>query len=455
MTQPTKQRTVVRGVTLIDGTGARPVENAVVLIEENRIAAVGSPQTLAIPEDAVVIDGAGRFLLPGLIDLHVHMYSPQFTLVPPNGDLMAFAGVVCFNNLRSALQAGITTVRDVGNYKHIDLALKSAAERKLILAPRIFASGIGISMTGGHGSQSPEMNHEVDSPDEMRKAVREEIKAGADWIKLLSSHRSDFPELSQEEISAGVEETHRLGKKVAIHAANWVGVRMAARAGVDTIEHGSFVDEESANLMVEKGITLVPTLWVKNHVPRLLEKMVEKTKAEGGMDAFIDDDTTQTIIWLNRCLEQLPKTIALARSKGIAIGTGTDGVFLEQPWAVLPEEMEWMTRYGIPNMDVIVSATQVGARALGKAGEFGTVEKGKLADLIMVDRDPLQDITTFKEVNWVMKEGFVVPRSPEWNRLPVQSGGKWIMDAVKSFPQPQSLTTDRSQPESGGQRCTI
>jgi imidazolonepropionase-like amidohydrolase len=426
MSQPTKQRTVVRGATLIDGTGVRPVENAVVLIEENRITAIGTTQSLAIPEDAVVIDGTRRFLLPGLIDLHVHMFTPQFISFPPKGDLMAYAGLICFNNLRSALQAGVTTVRDVGDYKHIDLAVKSAAERKLILAPRIFASGIGISMTGGHGSESPGLNREVDGVEAVRKAVREEIKAGADWIKLLTSHRSDFPEFSQEEISAGVEETHRLGKKIAIHAANLVGVRMAARAGVDSIEHGSFVDEESADLMAKKGITLVPTLWVKNFVPGLLEKMQEKMKAEGGIDTSIDDESTQTIIWLRRCLAQLPKTIALARSKGIAIGTGTDGVFLEQPWAVLPEEMEWMTHYGIPNMDVIVSATQVGARVLGKAEEFGTVEKGKLADLIMVDRDPLQDITAFKEVNWVMKEGFVVPQSPEWSRQTVQSSGKWM-----------------------------
>jgi imidazolonepropionase-like amidohydrolase len=366
------------------------------------------------------VDGAGRYLLPGLIDLHVHIYHPGFVTFPAKGDLSAFAGLVAMKNLRSSLQAGITTVRDTIDYKHLDLAMKCAMERKLILGPRVFTSGIGICMTGGHGSEMPGMMHEVDSPLEVRKAVRLEVKAGVDWIKLLSSHRTDYPEFSQEEIQAGVEEAHRLGKRVAIHAANFVSTHMATIAGVDTIEHGSFIDVETADLMAEKNITLVPTLWVKNLIPAMIRAMQEK----GDTDWF-GEDVEQSYTWFSRCVEQLPKTLELVRSRGIAIGTGTDSVFPDQPWAMLPEEMEWMTRYGMSNMEVIRSATQVGARVLGQESQFGTVEVGKLADLIMVDRNPLEDITTFKEVSWVMKEGTVVPRSIEWERRPVAAAGQW------------------------------
>ncbi len=423
MNDSPKPKTALTGAILIDGTGKKPLEQAIVLVEGSRIATVGTAQTVAVPEDATVIDAAGRYLLPGLIDLHVHIYHPGFVPLPPKGgDAASYAGLVAMRNLRSALQAGITTVRDVCDWNHLDLAMQSAVQRKLILGPRLFTSGIGICMTGGHGSEMPGMMHEVDGPQAVRQAVRQEVKAGVDWIKLLSSHRTDNPEFSQEEISAGVDEAHRLGKKIAIHAANYVGVKMAAIAGVDTIEHGSFVDEEAADLMAEKGITLVPTLWVKNLIPEMIQKVRAKMGESGEAD-FLGEDMDQAYSWFCRCVEQLPKTIALARSKGVAIGTGTDSVFPDQPWAMLPEEMEWMTRYGIPTMDVICSATRVGAQVLGKAGELGTVEPGKLADLILVDRDPLADITAFKEVGWVMKEGAVVPRSIEWERRPVAAPG--------------------------------
>ena len=310
----------------------------------------------------------------------------------------------------------MTTVRDLCGDR-INLALRTAAERRMLVAPRLFTAGMGICMTGGHGTSEPGFVHEVNTPDAMRAAVREELAAGADFIKLLTSHRTDYPEFSQAEINAGVEEAHRFGLKVAIHVANFVGVRMAALAGADTIEHASFVDEESADLMAEKGIVMVPTLWVKHDLAERLERLKAAPEGYPWGDA---KDLSRSATWFRRCVEQLPKTMELVRSRGIRIAAGTDFIMADHPWALVPEEMEYLTRFGLTNMEAIESATRIGAEALGKAEEFGTVEKGKLADLILVDRDPLVDITAMTEVSWVMKEGEVVPRSPEWARRPIK-----------------------------------
>jgi imidazolonepropionase-like amidohydrolase len=414
----TSTRLAIVGATLIDGTGSPPVPDSTVLVHGERIERVGPRDKIQLPSDVKLIEAKGRWLLPGLVDLHVHLYHPGFVPLPPKGSQLVYASVVAANNLRSALQAGITTLRGVSDGDHLDLAMRSAVQRRMILGPRLFVAGKGICMTGGHGSGLPGVMHEVDGPWAVRKAVREEVKAGVDLIKLLSSHRTDCPEFTQEEIDAGVDEAHRHGRKIAIHVANDIGVRMAAKAGVDTIEHGSFVDEESADLMAKKGIVLIPTLWVKNHIPEKIKRQKEQA-ADKRIFNLSEADLEETLIWFEQCVEQLPKTMRLVKSKGIPVGTGTDNVFGDQPFAVLPEEIEWLTKYGYSNMEAIVSATRIGAEALGKEKEFGTVEQGKYADLIMVERDPLKDIAVLKEVSWVMKEGTVVPQHPEWKRRPI------------------------------------
>lgn len=406
------------GATLIDGTGGKPIPDSVVLVEGSKISAAGRRGEVEIPTDAEVIDAAGRFLLPGLVDLHVHIFHRGFVPLAAKGDEMAYASVVAANNLRSALQAGITTMRSVSDFRHLDLAMRTAVERGILLGPRLFVAGTGLCITGGHGSGMPGVMHEVDGPGEIRKAIRTEVKAGVDLIKMLSSHRTDRPEFSLEEIEAGVDEAHRLGRRLAIHAANLVGTRMAAEAGVDTIEHGSFVDEETAELMAEKGIFLVPTLWVKNHIPESIRMQREEGKASIWNLSGRDLEETET--WFSRCVERLPETMRLAKAKGVRIGTGTDNVFPDQPFTMVPEEVEWLTRYGLTSMEAIESATRVGAEAIGAEGDFGTVEPGKYADMIMVDSDPLEDVAALKEVSWVMKEGAVIHLHPEWARRPIQ-----------------------------------
>jgi imidazolonepropionase-like amidohydrolase len=407
------------GATLIDGSGKKPVPDSAVVVRGEKIEAVGKQGDLKVPEGAEVIDASGRWLLPGLIDLHVHLYSSGFVPVPTKGSELAYAGLVASNNLRTALQTGITTLRCVSDRQHIDLAMRDAVERRQIIGPRLFCAGVGICMTGGHGSGIPDTIHEVDGPWAVRKAVREEVKAGVDFIKLLSSHRTDDREFTYEEIEAGVDEAHAHGRKCAIHVANFVGTKMAAEAGVDTIEHGSFIDKETAEKMAYNKIILVPTLWVKNHIPERTWK-TRAEQAKTGIWNLTGRDLEQTETWFNGCVEQLPKTMKLVMSKKVRIGAGTDNVFGDQMFATLPEEIEWLTKYGMGNMDAIESATRVGAEAIGVEKVLGTVAAGKYADMIMVDEDPVKDITALKRVSWVMKGGDVIGLYPEWRRRPIQ-----------------------------------
>jgi imidazolonepropionase-like amidohydrolase len=415
MTEKRSRRRAIVGATLIDGTGGPPLAHSVVLVSGDRIEAVGLRQEVRLAPDVEIVNAENRYLLPGLIDSHVHVAASGYVPTRPRGSEIAYKTVIAIHNLRSALQAGVTTVRDLCGDR-INLALRTAVERRMLVAPRLFTAGMGICMTGGHGTSEPGFVHEVDGPDAVRAAVRQEHAAGADFIKLLTSHRTDYPQFTQAEIDAGVDEAHRLGLRVAIHAANFVGVRMAALAGADTIEHASFVDEAAADLMAKRGVILVPTLWVKHDLAERLARLRATPKDYPWGDAM-DLDSAAT--WFRRCVEQLPKTMALVRSRGIRIAAGTDFIMADHPWALVPEEMEYLTRFGLSSLEAIEAATRIGAETLGKAGEFGTVEKGKLADLILVDRDPLADITALGEVSWVMKEGEVVPRSPEWARRPI------------------------------------
>jgi len=423
MVEARNQQVAISGVTVIDGTGRPPLSDAVVIVEGERITAVGPRASVEIPTGEEIIDGNGRFLLPGLIDCHVHIYASEFVPVPPKGSEEAYAGVVAMNNLRSALQAGTTTVRDV-SAGHINLAMRTAIERVAMLGPRCFVAGRGICMTGGHGSGEARLGtgvHEVDGPDAIRHAIREEAKAGADLIKVLTSHRSENPEYTQEELNVATEEAHRFDMKVAVHAGNYATTRMAAIAGMDTIEHGIAIDEETADMMAEKGIVLVPTLWILNDIFAETKALKAKYEQIGEYRHHPNHGwMEETLRVYTVLLDQLPKTMKIVRARDIRIAAGTDNVRASVPFAMLHKEIEYLTKYGLSPMEAIESATRMGAEAIGGQDDFGTVEAGKYADLIMVDRDPLKDITALGEVCWVMKEGNVIPLHPEWARRPIR-----------------------------------
>jgi len=408
--------TAIVGGTAIDGTGADPIRNATILVDGDTIVAVGPQASIDLPPDAKRIDAAGRYLLPGLIDAHVHVTAPDYITLPPKGDHTAYATTLALRNLRTTLQAGVTTVRDVCGPR-VNLALRSAHRHGQFIGPRLYTAGKGICMTGGHGSGFDDAVHEVDGPRAVRHAVRVEHKAGVDLIKLLSSHRTDHPEFTFEEIQAAVDEAHRLGLPVAIHAANYVSTDMAARAGVDVIEHGSFLREETIRQMVTREIVLVPTLLVKHDLAtRLTEYKETPAKFPWGDAADLDESAA----WFGRCVKQLPETMRLARQHGVTIAAGTDFVLADRPWCLLPEEVEWLVRLGLSSMEAVVAATHGGAAALSMTDRLGTIEPGKWADLILVDRDPIEDISALKDVSWVMQGGRIIPRSPEWDRRPIK-----------------------------------
>ncbi|MCK5245323.1 amidohydrolase family protein, partial [Candidatus Bipolaricaulota bacterium] len=341
------------------------------------VISVAASKNATVPEGAEQLNANGRWLLPGLIDAHVHVSADEYIPIPPKGDTTAYMTIIAARNRRCALQSGITTVREVCGPR-MNLALRTAVERGQLVGPRVFTSGKGICMTGGHGSGDPTAVHQVDGAQAVRQAVREERKAGADLIKLLTSHRTDQPEFSQEEIAAGVDEAHRLGLRVAIHAANLITTNMAAIAGVDVIEHGSFIDEPTMEMMAEKSIILVPTLWVKHDLAERLEKWKLTPKLFPWGDAT---DLEQSATWFQRCVDRLPTTIALAKKHGVRIAAGTDFVMSDYTWALLPEEIAYLTQLGLSPMEAIESATRVGAEALGHEKDLGTIEPGKLADL--------------------------------------------------------------------------
>ena len=386
--------------TVFVGDG-RILEHATVLVEGERIVKVDEGN-ISIPEEANSIPLDGRTLFPGFIDCHVHLCSdaskdPITALMsepPPITTLKAaqFA--------RQTLMAGITSVRDMGGRDGIDLSIRDAIRSGLILGPRMQASGKLICMTGG---QAWPMGREADGPDEVRKAAREQIKAGADLVKLMATGGVLTPgvepgseQYTEEELRAGVEEAHKAGRKTAAHAQGTKGVINALRAGIDSIEHGIFLNEESISLMVKRNVPLLPTLSA-------LYK-IESKGIEAGIPAFAVEKTLRVKTFL---LE----SVRMAREAGVRVALGTDA---GTPFNIHGEnlgELKNLVELGYSNMQVLESGTRIAAQVLGLENELGTIEEGKLADLVVVEGNPLDDIAILlneKAIRLVMQNGVVV-----------------------------------------------
>lgn len=389
--------TAIHGATLIDGTGADPIPNATIIIEEGRIARLGAG--IDIPRDAEVIDAEGRTVMPGIIDCHVHITARPATmqenvLTPPSLRLFQAA-----RHALDTLEAGITAVRDASG---APLGFKLAIERGLIPGPRLRISVGALSQTGGHGdstmpsgvrmrrSMGPEWPDTlVDGVEEVRKATRALLRAGADFIKLCSTggvmSPSDEPDATQftpEEISVMVYEAQAAGKTCMAHAQGARGIMNALVAGVESIEHGIWLTDAVIEEMKRRNAFLVPTLVAPLWVLRRAEKDPSSV-------------LPQALRKAKEVVEDHKASFRRAVAAGIRIAMGTDsGV---GPHGSNAEELERMVEGGLTPMQAIVATTKTASECIHMEREIGTLEPGKLADLLVVDGDPLADIRVLQD----------------------------------------------------------
>lgn len=396
----------VRCGWLIDGTGAEPVRNAVVVIQGDRIKEI----TQRVPKGAEVVDLSDRYVLPGLIDCHTHvtMLLDKNWRYSWTQESAPFVALRATKYVRDMLEAGFTTCRNVGASEFVDVALRDAIEQGYIVGPRLFVAAHAVGMTGGHCDLNgfrPDLlaanetirTGRADGVAEVRKAVRYQIKYGADVIKtcatggvLSEGDAVGATQYSFEELRTLVEEAAMAGRKVAAHAHGTEGIKLAIRAGVASIEHGSILDDEAIELMIEHGTYLVPTRYVGDYVLMLAEK--------GLLPNGIEDKARSIGPLMQDSLQRAVKA-------GVKIAFGTDvGVF---PHGDAAKEFRVMVEAGMTPMHAIQAATRNAADLIGELDNFGTIEAGKYADLIAVEASPLEDITRLENVSFVMKGGTV------------------------------------------------
>ena len=403
---------VLRAARLIDGTGAPAIRNAIVIVTNNQITAVGEAGSVRVPSGAKVIDLGDVTLLPGFIDAHTHLIGR--VLGDPEGDMStvrdfdSFGAILGVLHARDTLMAGFTSVRNVGaSGRFDDMALRKAINEGWTPGPRMETAGHAIGIAGGHcddngfkpgiAERGP-MEGIANGPEEIRAAVRYQIKYGADVIKtcatggvLSEGDAVGATQYSFEELKALVEESNKLDRKVAAHAHGTEGIKLAVRAGVSSIEHGSFLDDEAARMMVERGTFLVPTLMAGEAVERAAKNGVLKgLRAEKAFAAAA----------------AMRRGIKIAAANKVQIALGTDaGVF---PHGTNAREFFLLVEWGgLSNMEAIIAGTMNGARLLGWDKHVGSLTAGKWADIVAVSGDPLKDIHAMEKVTFVMKNGVV------------------------------------------------
>lgn len=411
------------GGALFDGTGSAPREGVSVLVEHGRIASVGAAGDDP-PEGATVVDLAGRMVLPGLIDAHAHV-KPDFPTPDPGAEPLLQDATAHFlsADLRESLRRGITTVRDVGSYGEIVFAARQAMRYGAFRGPRLLTCGAIVAATSPGGRFFPGMYREADGRDDVRRAVREQLRRGADFIKVMTTgarsvelEDPDPAQLTREEIAVLVEEAHRQGYRTAAHAEGLAGTELAIEEGVDTIEHGMYLNQrpELLERMAATGQVLVPTLSCFYGVAGL-------DHAVGVGDGLMAADgvgdpapympkTSAAPCWapllveLARYnLEQADLTLRAANAAGVRIAAGHDW----HPFWDHALEIRRMIAHGLTAAEALSAATAGAAHALGIDSHVGTIEPGKLADLVVIDGDPLTDpsLLSARDRIWLVVQG--------------------------------------------------
>lgn len=375
--------------SLFDGNKRDLQADAWMLVDNQtgKIISVGTDGT-NLPSAEQKTDLAGKYVMPGLINCHTHI-----TMDPSVGDGGTTANVVgstvrAVKNLHTFLKSGVTYIRECGSTYDIDITLsKLVADGTIDHAPEILPSGRPYSMTGGHGD-FPNFGHLVDSPDEMRKAVRRGQKKGAKAIKVMATGgvmtKNDFmddPQLSTEEIKAAVEEAHHKGNIVAAHAEGNPGIFNAIKAQVDSIEHGFYVNDEEIDLMLSQRTFLTPTIVADWAIPEYGTGILPDWEIKKAADA----------------LDDLRHNIAHAHERGVAITLGTDAGTPFNDFSMTPFELELMVKIGFSTYDALLTSCQNSAKLMQIADEYGTLEPNKYADFLVLDANPLADITAVQQ----------------------------------------------------------
>ena len=400
---------VLKAARLFDGRSEKLQVPGIVVLRGDRIVAVGPGA--AVPGDATVVDLGDATLMPGLIDAHTHItfelkddwrQGELDGLKKPIPQLALEASVYA----RRTVEAGVTTVRDVGSSDLLDVGLRNAIAAGTVVGPRLLVAVNSIGATGGHcdvtGYRPGALGHDsadgvADGPDAARAMVRKQVKHGADVIKICASggvlsegDSVDAPQMTQAEMEAIVDEAHTLGKKVAAHCHGAAAAKRAVRAGVDSIEHGTFLDDEALDLMKSRGTRLVPTLYT----------VVSTRKLEaGGAPASVVETA-------RRADAAIQGTFRRAVQRGVRIGFGTDAAVF--PHGENARELGLMVDWGMRPVDALRAATGENAELLGIAATVGTLEAGKAADVIAVPGDPTRDVRAVERVMLVVKGGAVV-----------------------------------------------
>jgi imidazolonepropionase-like amidohydrolase len=409
---------VLKAARLIDGSGAPPINNAVIVVTNNKITAVGEAGSVTTPANAKVIDLGDVTLLPGFIDAHTHLIGR--VLGDPEGEMSivkdyeSFGAILGVLHARDTLMAGFTSVRNVGAVGRFDdMALRKAINEGWTPGPRMETAGHALGITGGHcdengfrpGLLDPSIADGVaNGPEQIRAAVRYQIKYGADVIKtcatggvLSEGDAVGATQYSFEELKALVDEATKLERKVAAHAHGTEGIKLAVRAGVASIEHGSFLDQEGAQMMNLRGTFLVPTLSAGEAVEKAAKSGVLKgLRAEKGLAAAA----------------AMRNAIKLAVANKVQIALGTDAGVI--PHGTNAHEFVLLVEWGgMNNMDAINAGTLNAARLLGWDKNLGSLTTGKWADIVAVSGDPLKDIHNMQKVVFVMKNGVIYRQGRE------------------------------------------
>ncbi len=393
--------TAIVGGAVVNLEGKAPLKGAVILVEDERIVAIGKAGSVAVPEDADIIDAGGAWLIPGLMNMHVHLglILPGKMMAELANESEAALALRMAVVARESLQAGVTTIRLTGDSRHADLALMRAINKGQADGPRIFSAGETLTITGGHGSKKPgKINY--DGPYELVKAARTQISAGASWIKILISGgiATDGGGLAAalmtpEEISAVIDAAHRFGAKVTAHSGSPTATQVAIEAGIDCIEHGYFLDRETLQKMKESGTWLVPTIVVSQPATQPFFERI------GSPPWYLKRrESAGKAHW--RALE-----MAIEEGVNIALGTDQHPAEPNDGTTATAREAQYYVEAGMTPLQALRSATTETARLLGAEQDIGSLEPGKYADIVAVGGNPAEDIKALRQILFVMKGG--------------------------------------------------